>query len=55
MYIRGFQVMASQGTTAEGLEMNLRAVATAVFDAKEAATIDQVFFSRYARILALTG
>lgn len=54
MYIRGFQAMATQGTTAEGLESNLRAVATAAFDAKEAATIDQVFFSRFARILALT-
>lgn len=54
MYIRGFQAMATQGTTAEGLESNLRAVATATFNAKEAATIDQVFFSRFARILALT-
>jgi len=54
MYIRGFQAMASQGTKAEGLESTLRTVAAAANDAKEAAKVDQVFYSRFARILALT-
>lgn len=53
-YIRAFQAMAAQGTTAEGLESSLRIVAAAAKKAKEAAEIDQVFYSRFARILALT-
>jgi hypothetical protein len=54
MYIRGFQAMAAQGTTAEGFESRLRSVAVAANDAKEATAIDQVFYSRFTRILALT-
>jgi hypothetical protein len=54
MYIKNFQEMARQGTTVEGFEANLQAIAAAASRAKEAAEINLVFFSRFARVLALT-
>ena len=54
MYIKSFQEMARQGTTVQGLEANLQAMAAEASKAKEAAEINLVFYSRFARILALT-
>jgi len=53
-YIRCFQQMATQGTTREGFEANLEAIAAEAKKAKEAAEIDQAFSSHFARVLALT-
>jgi hypothetical protein len=53
-YIKSFQEMATQGTTGEGLEKNLQAIAAEAKKAKEAGEVDLVFFSRFARVLALT-
>jgi hypothetical protein len=54
MYVKSFQEMATQGTSLEGLETNLQAMAAEAKKAKEAGEINLVFYSRYARILALT-
>jgi hypothetical protein len=54
MYIQSFQEMARQGTTMGGLEANLQTIAAEAIKAKEAGEINLVFYSRLARILALT-
>jgi hypothetical protein len=54
MYIRSFQAMAAQGTTVEGFESSLQAVASEAKKAKDAGEVDQVFHCRFARVLALT-
>jgi uncharacterized protein YheU (UPF0270 family) len=54
MYVKSFQEMATRGTGSGELETNLRAMATAAKKAKEAGEINLVFYSRYARILAMT-
>jgi uncharacterized protein YheU (UPF0270 family) len=54
MYIKSFQEMARQGTTAGGLEANLQAIAAEAKKAKEAGEVNLVFYSRFARVLALT-
>jgi hypothetical protein len=54
MYIRSFQTMAAQGTTMEGFENSLQAVASEAKKAKDTGEISQVFHSRFARVLALT-
>jgi hypothetical protein len=53
-YIRAFQEIAALGTRGESLEANLEGMAAEAKRAREAAEIDRVFFSRFARILALT-
>jgi hypothetical protein len=55
-YVTCFKEMATQGsgTSWEGLEKKLQAMASEASRAKEAGEISLVFYSRYARILALT-
>lgn len=54
LYIRSFQAMAAQGTTVEGFESSLQAVASEAKKAKDAGEIDRIFHARLARVLALT-
>lgn len=54
MYVKSFQEMAAQGTSLEELEKNLQTMAAEAKKAKEAGEINLVFYSRYARILAMT-
>jgi len=53
MYIKSFQEMAAQGTGV-GLENRLQAMAADAKKAKESGEINLVFYSRYARLLAMT-
>jgi len=52
-YVKSFQEMAAQGSGA-GLEDRLKAMAGDANKAKEAGEINLVFYSRYARLLAVT-
>jgi uncharacterized protein YheU (UPF0270 family) len=54
MYVKSFQEMAARGTSSGELETNLQAMAAEAKKAKEAGEINLVFYSRYARILAMT-
>jgi len=54
MYIRAFQAMAAQGTSASAMEANLQAIAAAARKAAAAGETDRVFSARFARVLALT-
>ncbi len=54
MYIKSFQEMATQGTSVEGLEKNLQAMAAETIKAKDAGEINLVFYARFTRVLALT-
>jgi len=54
MYIRSFQEMARLGTTGDRLEAYLQTMAAEAKKAREAGEVNLVFYSRFARILALT-
>lgn len=54
VYVKSFQEMAAQGSSGADLENRLRAMAADAKKAKEAGEINLVFYSRYARILAIT-
>lgn len=53
LYVKSFQEMATQGSGSE-LESRLRAMAADAKKAREAGEINLVFYSRFARILAMT-
>jgi len=53
-YIKSFQEMAGQGTTVDGFEANLQTIAAEAKKAKDASEVNLVFYSRFARVLALT-
>jgi hypothetical protein len=53
-YVRSFQEMAAQGASRADLENRLRAMAADAKKAKEAGEVNLVFYSRYARLLAMT-
>jgi hypothetical protein len=55
MYVKTFQEMAARGTGGGELEERLRAMADEAKKAKEAGGINQVFYARYGRLLALTA
>lgn len=52
-YVKSFQEMAAQGSGAD-LENRLRAMAADAKKAKDAGEVNLVFYSRYARLLAMT-
>lgn len=54
MYISSVQEIARLGTTGDRLEANLPTMAAEAKKAREAGEVDLVFYSRFARILALT-
>jgi len=54
MYVKSFQEMATQGSGASLVEDRLQAMAADAKKAKEAGEINLVFYSRYARLLAVT-
>jgi hypothetical protein len=53
-YVKSFQEMAARGSSAGDLESRLKAMAADAKKAKDAGEINLVFYSRYARLLALT-
>lgn len=53
-YVASFRDMATRGTSGADLENRLVTMAAGAKKAKEAGDIDLVFYSRFARILAIT-